>query len=78
VSELKLHMMMSLDGSTAAPEQSTENPFGIAGDAAQRVALPAEGVPRAASVEGWFRWAATCSAAAPDRGTCSRITPASR
>jgi dihydrofolate reductase len=31
MSKLKLHMMMSLDGFTAAPEQSAENPFGIGG-----------------------------------------------
>src|SRR5262249_12605747 len=31
MSELKLHMMMSLDGFTSAPEQSAENPFGIGG-----------------------------------------------
>jgi dihydrofolate reductase len=31
MSELRLNMMMSLDGFTAGPEQSEENPFGIGG-----------------------------------------------
>jgi dihydrofolate reductase len=31
MSELKLNMMMSLDGFAAGPEQSEENPFGIGG-----------------------------------------------
>jgi dihydrofolate reductase len=31
MSELKLNMMVSLDGFSAAPEQSPENPFGIGG-----------------------------------------------
>jgi dihydrofolate reductase len=31
MSELRLNMTMSLDGFVAAPEQSTENPFGIGG-----------------------------------------------
>jgi dihydrofolate reductase len=31
LSKLKLNMMMSLDGYTAGPEQSVENPFGIGG-----------------------------------------------
>jgi dihydrofolate reductase len=31
VSELRLNMMMSLDGYTAGPEQSVENPFGLGG-----------------------------------------------
>jgi dihydrofolate reductase len=31
VSKLRLNMMMSLDGYTAGPEQSEENPFGIGG-----------------------------------------------
>jgi hypothetical protein len=31
MSELKLNMMMSLDGYVAGPEQSAENPFGLGG-----------------------------------------------
>jgi hypothetical protein len=31
MSELKVNMMMSLDGFAAGPEQSAENPFGIGG-----------------------------------------------
>jgi hypothetical protein len=31
VSKLRANMMMSLDGFTAGPEQSAENPFGIGG-----------------------------------------------
>jgi dihydrofolate reductase len=31
MSKLRLQMMMSLDGYTAAPEQSAENPFGVGG-----------------------------------------------
>jgi hypothetical protein len=31
VSQLKANMMISLDGYTAGPEQSAENPFGIGG-----------------------------------------------
>jgi dihydrofolate reductase len=31
VSELRVNMMMSLDGYTAGPEQSPENPFGLGG-----------------------------------------------
>jgi hypothetical protein len=31
MSELRLNMMMSLDGFVAGPEQSEENPFGIGG-----------------------------------------------
>jgi dihydrofolate reductase len=31
MSRLRAHMMMSLDGFTAGPEQSTQNPFGIGG-----------------------------------------------
>jgi hypothetical protein len=31
MSELRLKMMMSLDGFTAGPHQSAENPFGIGG-----------------------------------------------
>jgi hypothetical protein len=38
-------MMMSLDGFVAGPEQSAENPYGIGGDAAQRVAPSAQGRP---------------------------------
>jgi hypothetical protein len=45
MSELKLNMTMSLDGFVAAPEQSAENPFGIGGDAAPRVAVSTQGLP---------------------------------
>jgi hypothetical protein len=31
MSELKLNMMMSVDGFSAGPERSAENPFGIGG-----------------------------------------------
>jgi dihydrofolate reductase len=66
VSRLRLNMMMSLDGYTAGPEQSAENPFGIGGMQLNDWLFPLEtfhmmlgeagGEVNASTpiVEGWF------------------------
>jgi dihydrofolate reductase len=66
VAELKLNMMISLDGYTAGPEQSAENPFGIGGMQLNEWLFPLRafhemqgmegGVVNASNaiVEGWF------------------------
>jgi hypothetical protein len=42
MSELRLNVMMSLDGYVAGPEQSEENPFGIGGMRVNEWLLPLE------------------------------------
>jgi dihydrofolate reductase len=66
MSELRVNMMMSLDGYTAGPEQSAENPFGLGGMQLNEWLFPLrtfremqgeEGGEDNASgsiVEGWF------------------------
>ena len=66
MSELRINMMMSLDGYTAGPEQSAENPFGLGGMQLNEWLFPLrtfremqgeEGGEDNASgpiVEGWF------------------------
>jgi hypothetical protein len=46
MSELKLNMMMALDGFVAGPEQSAENPFGIGGMQLNEWLLPLRAFPR--------------------------------
>jgi dihydrofolate reductase len=52
VSELKLNVMMSLDGFTAGPEQSEENPFGIGGMRLTEWLFPLEAFRKTHGEEG--------------------------
>jgi dihydrofolate reductase len=52
VSKLKGNMMMSLDGFTAGPEQSAENPFGIGGMQLNEWLFPLRAFRRMQGMEG--------------------------